>query len=322
MRILAINNGHNATAGVFEDGKCSCIYHEEKFTNKKNQSGIPHNTLKYINQKYKMRSIDICVFASIDQIMVTEGSVGLVEKVGASFIRKYYNWFEYRVRANKLTEIIRRLLVRGHITPKAQKIITNIMVDKYGFKSEKIIFSDHHTNHCLSTIFFFGLDRLKENTLLVSLDGAGDSLCSRVIKYNYKNNRLTQICQTEHVASPALMYREMTTFLGMKALEHEHKVMGLAAYVADEKYYKDIYDELRKAVWVDKESLTFKSTFNIAYGRWLMRDKFVGKRFDNLGAAVQKFAEDLVLEWVQALVKNTKVSTLAFSGGIFNGRNK
>jgi len=137
------------------------------------------------------------------------------------------------------------------------------------------------------------------------------------VKYSCKSNRLSQVCKTKYTASPALMYREMTRFLGMKPLEHEHKVMGLAAYVTEEKYFRDIYDELRKVIWLDKKSLTFKSAFNINYGHLFLEEKFVSKRFDNLSAAVQKFIEDLVLEWILEIVKKTKVSTLAFSGGIF-----
>ena len=140
MKILAINNGHNATAGVFEDGKCLCIYHEEKFTNKKNHSGIPHKSLEYLSRKYDFSELDVCVFSSIDQIMVTEDSAGFVENVGASFIRKYYNWFEYNVRAEFITDLVRKLLVRGHITPRAQKILTDIMVEEYGIKRDKIIY--------------------------------------------------------------------------------------------------------------------------------------------------------------------------------------
>jgi carbamoyltransferase len=250
--------------------------------------------------------------------MPEEEDTSLVESVGsAGPLRDLYNWVEYKLGSELFTNFIRRIFVEGNITPKTQQKVSDIVHEKYGISKDKIIFIDHHTNHCLTPLYFFGLEETKEDMLLVSLDGAGDGLCSRVFKYNHKDKNLTQVCETPYMSSPALMYREMTMFLGMKPLEHEHKVMGLAAYVDDDKYFNDIYEELRKVVCLDKETLTFKSAFYINYAHLYLQERFKMKRFDNLAAALQKFTEKLVLDWIDELVRATGVSTLAFSGGIF-----
>ena len=83
-----------------------------------------------------------------------------------------------------------------------------------------------------------------------------------------------------------MLYEVITHFLGMKVNEHEYKVMGLAAYVTDEKYYRPIYDVLKTILWVDEETLTFKCRVNTTFlGRELQR-LVPNRRFDNYAAAV------------------------------------
>jgi len=177
MKILAINSGHNATAGIFEDGKCLCIYHEEKFTNKKNHKGIPYNVLDYLNKNHRLSEVDLCIFAFIEQIIPEEDTAGLIERIGARPVRKLYNRFIYTVRKDFINNLIRKILIDLRLTPRTQKNITAVMSDRYNVDRNKVVFTDHHTNHCLTPLFFFGIENMKENILLVSLDGAGDGLC-------------------------------------------------------------------------------------------------------------------------------------------------
>jgi carbamoyltransferase len=317
MRILSINNGHNATAGIFEDGKCLAIFHEEKFNNVKNYTGFPHQALKHIDEIYNLSSVDKCIFAFEEQIVSDKEVSGAIEGFGAGKTRSLYNYLEYKIKDKIFFRLIRDSAVNLYLMPKGKKLIREMISQKYNIKESKIIFTDHHTNHCLSPFYFYGLKDLDRDFLLISLDGTGDGYCSRVFKYDYKSNEIKEIANTTYEQSIGLMYREVTKFLGMKPLEHEYKVMGLAAYVTEEKYYKHIYEEIKKVIWFDEKSVNFKSSFNTNVGLLFFKDKLVGERFDNLAAAMQKVTEELVLQWIKALIKKTGINRIALSGGVF-----
>ena len=60
------------------------------------------------------------------------------------------------------------------------------------------------------------------------MDGAGDDdFCTVDV---WRNGTLERISHTSWLHSLGYVYGKTTPFLGMKALEHEYKVMGLAAY--------------------------------------------------------------------------------------------
>ena len=59
MRIIAIHDGHNATACYLEDGKLVSMVSEERFTNKKNQGGYPVNSIQWILQSNDIDLKDI-----------------------------------------------------------------------------------------------------------------------------------------------------------------------------------------------------------------------------------------------------------------------
>ena len=68
--------------------------------------------------------------------------------------------------------------------------------------------------------------------------------------------------------------------LGMKPIEHEYKVMGLAAYTS-EKYYKEVYDDMFKDLFTI-DGLEWKAKFPMNRAYIYLRKKWFGKRFDNI----------------------------------------
>jgi carbamoyltransferase len=317
MRVLTINNGHNATVGLFEDGECLAVFHEEKFNNKKNYTGVPHNALKHIEKLYGLKTIDRCVFAFEEQVLSEGDAVGAIEELGMGKSRQLYSLLEYKINSRKIFRFIRDNMLKWYFTPKAHRILKDLMLKKYKIPEEKIYFTDHHTNHCLSPFYFYKLEDLKTDFLLFSLDGTGDGYCARIYKYKHKKNTMKEISNTPFEQSVGLLYREVTKFLGMKPLEHEYKVMGLAAYVTEEKYYKHIYKEIKKIIWFDKKEANFKSSINTRMSLFFFKEKLVGERFDNLAAAVQKLTKELVIKWVKAYIKKTGIKNIALSGGVF-----
>lgn len=64
MKILAIHDGHNATACYLKDGEIVSMVSEERFTNIKNQGGYPEKSINWIMSVNSMQfdSCDYIVF--------------------------------------------------------------------------------------------------------------------------------------------------------------------------------------------------------------------------------------------------------------------
>lgn len=319
IKLISMHSGHNSTVGLFEDGECRAILHEEKFSNVKNHFGFPERTLEYLSQLYNFNEIDYFVFSTRDQMSVVcpGNKTNIYEDLSKSKIRHIISILEYKSGFKKLFTGIRNYIFHHKVSPKAKKELESWLEKKYKITKDKIKYFDHHLCHCLTPVYFYDLNSLDSEVLLISMDGAGDYSFAKMFVYNPKDHSLNNIVNNNFDSSIGLLYSEMTKFLGMKPSEHEYKVMGLAAYVSNEKYYKHIYDKLAEIVWFNEKTLTFESKFNTNVASLYFKDYFFGERFDNLSSAIQKITENLVIRWVRAGINRTGIHTIAVSGGVF-----
>lgn len=336
MNILAIYSGHNATVSYFEAGVCKKVIHEEKFSNIKNHPGFPHLSLKYLSEMYDFSKVDRVVFPftdilwmcvplkeepkSFDKDQKTYLVGNVIEDMSRSWLRGVYDFLEYVMPAKGAFFWLRNFIVRHIVAPGAKKEINKYLKKAYGFDGGKISYIDHHTSHVYSTLYFYNLADLKKDVLLLSMDGAGDGLFSTVCVYRAKEGKVERIAKSGFNASLGLLYSGLTRYLGMKPNEHEYKVMGLAAYVTEKKYYQKAYDKFAKIIKLDEEKLVFKSKFNInltlTSGIYL-NGNFNGERFDNISAGLQNFFEDITCRWIRAAIKKTGIGVITCSGGSF-----
>ena len=107
----------------------------------------------------------------------------------------------------------------------------------------------------------------------------------------------------------------MTRALGMKPVEHEYKVMGLAAYTS-EKYFKDTYESIFKDLFTI-DGLEWKSKYPMNRAFIFLRKKWFGKRFDNIAGELQYMTEEKVTEWIRNGISQTGIKQIACSGGVF-----
>lgn len=319
MKVISIYTGHNATVGFFDNGKCHSVLHEEKFSNIKNHFGFPLQALDYYSKQINFNDVDCFSFSSTELLyaFTPNTTSEFYEDLSIGKLRKLYNFLEYKTGFKFLFTGIRNYILRNKVAPKARNIVKEWLLNTYGIEGKKVHFYDHHFLHCITPIYFYGLNQQEEKTLLLSMDGTGDSSFSKIFVYDPVENSLTQIANSRFDSSIGLLYSEMTKFLGMKPLEHEYKVMGLAAYVTNEKYYRHIYKKLSEIVYLNEETLTFESKFNINVASLYFRDNFFCERFDNLAAGLQKFTEDIVLKWIEAAIKKTGIHKISVSGGVF-----
>lgn len=312
MYILGLNVGHNATACLLKDGKITGCVQEERFSRIKNHSGIPFNAINSLLKENKITTKDIDLIVSEDHYPVIEdpdfGKKFLEDYTHKRFHKKILSGIGYRY-PRFFEKYLRIKEIKKDTIKKRQKIRGQLS-KKLNFPEKKIVITDHHICHALSA--GFNVDRNKK-TLIFTLDGEGSDICATVNIFDGK--KLTTISKTKKDASLGYLYAIVTIFLGMKPLQHEFKVMGMAPY-AKEHNIEKAYSKLKDLIEIN-DSLMFHSRFNMPFSDIFLEKELKYERFDNICGAIQKLVEEKTCEWVKKSIKKTGINSIALSGGVF-----
>ncbi|MEM3362657.1 MAG: carbamoyltransferase C-terminal domain-containing protein [Candidatus Bilamarchaeaceae archaeon] len=323
MNILSIHVGHNATAALILNNKLEISLSEEKFTNIKNYSGFPLNSIKYIMNTYNLNAdnIDFVAIAGeyVPSVQIpdskqhTNTSV-TIEVYGLFFAALVSRYFGF---TSPLFENLYTFYQKKIKKKFSQTATINLLKNLFGFRKDQIVFVHHHLCHSYAPIGFFNLHKQKEPVLIITQDGYGDTLAGMTGVYENGNYKL--LSTTSFVDSTAWLYAAVTKYLGMKELEHEHKVMGLAAYPPKEygmKVYKNKFEDLI-TVKDTKISLRYKTFLSGAYTYTVLRGRLYRERFDNIAFGIQQLIEDKITEFVRQNIEKYKIKKIAFGGGLF-----
>lgn len=177
-----------------------------------------------------------------------------------------------------------------------------------GIANEKINFVHHHRAHGYYAYYASPME--KDKTLILTADAWGDDMNASV---SVADNKGIKILSTSQNFIIGRLYRYITLLLGMKPDEHEYKVMGLAAY-AKPKYFQKELEVFKNTMFVDGLSFDYKEKPSDLY--FYFRNKLEGSRFDNIAGAIQKYTEDILVEWAGNALKKTGAKRLCFGGGV------
>ena len=310
--VIGVHSGHNAAAAVVRDGNLSFALQEERLTRIKNHGGIPAQTLKAIASSlaasdsnghglpvaFGGKNLSHCDWKR-DAILANYGKtacgpVGQLKRLARKnpTISASINRYKFSKLERKLTATME--------WPQARAI---------GF--------DHHLCHAAAA--YFGWGRMQEEILVLTCDGAGDCICSTASVG--MNGKLRTIAQTDESHSVGAFYGKITYLMGMVPLEHEYKVMGLASYaenspetqkMADEFHRLFEFDARNPMVWRRRNGSPPMQFASEHINRLIER-----KRFDHVAAGAQLFIEQFLTRWVQNCVRETGISKVALSGGVF-----
>jgi carbamoyltransferase len=332
MKILGINEDHNANAALIIDGKVVSCVAEERFSGVKNDTEYPRKAIDSILAMNKISGseIDYVVFAGIisDPVQmkikrVTTYSIG-------DYVREQREYWNPVILDGKDSNYWKRILKEKKFAnphppgyydysfietvPENNRIDAFNLVRKktvakhLGIHEEKVILMDHHRGH--AAYAFYASPRSQLRSLIVTADGWGDG-CNATASV-FEDGKIREFFRTDmcHIAR---IYRWITLLLGMKPNEHEFKVMGLAPY-AKGFIAQPAYEIFKKTLVVD--GLDFKWNEKPSDMYYYFRDALEGIRFDGIAAGLQLWVEDLVSEWVNNLMKYTGAEALYFSGGL------
>lgn len=310
MKILAIHDGHNATACYLDNGRVVSLVSEEIFVNKKNQGGFPKNAVEWILKKHSLTfdSFDAIAFANL--IYTHDFSAGYGQSPRHRLIYTINRFLPYFIKSShKIVEpyvkffgIFRRSMLKKY-------------AGKFGFDWNKVRQVEHHTAHAYAALYGSDLVNGKDQVLIFTADDSGDGISSRVAAWDRDGGyRILKEFSSFH--SLGNLYSNVTRYLGMKAGEHEYKIMGMAPYVPYEKSER-VFKKFLSYINIDSDG----NIFNTAdYGPIMLKrfkKDFFLERFDNICGGIQRHFEYVIVEWVKYWAKKTGIKKAVFGGGCF-----
>ena len=176
----------------------------------------------------------------------------------------------------------------------------------------------HHLSHCAGA-FYTRPWKDRESTVMVSIDGVGEHQCAVILDNNFN------ILQEKHLPkSVGFIYSVVTKLLGLRPLEDEYVVMGLASYgtVSQDmldwltSWYNDLPDINPQVgqIEIDKEGAFAWDERNSAWA--YLKDVCKEKKNmcdADIAATTQAFAEYAIMDIMKEARKYG--SKLVYSGG-------
>jgi carbamoyltransferase len=339
--VLGINWEQNSSVALMIDGKIVEAVAEERFSKLKNDERYPKLSIEYILKKYSLKSVDIDYVGFVSKLWsptwmlirrYTKFTVKdhLKEQDDVWYPRFYKNRktsiltvFKNRIDLSQYpgkkfwSKYLNKIHESNHVSNKnnfdlGQSIRKEAIYIHLGIPKEKVYFYDHHLCHCAYAYFSGPFNNKK--ALVFSLDAFGDNSNYTCHRFEAKKNliRVTEIVRGGN-SVVARLYRYVTLLLSMTPSSHEYKTMGLAAY-AKENYFKHLLAKFKKIQKIVNYKFVFinkpKDTF------FAIKDMIKGERFDVVAGALQRFTEDIVLDWINKISKKHKISNICFSGGV------
>jgi carbamoyltransferase len=312
VRILGIHDGHNATACLYDSGRIVAMASEERFSRKKNQSGFPTRAVQWL----------------VDEYGIGGGNLDLVAAAGLAtpmqeFGKQIGPW--YRL-ASTMSKVMPAKIMTSPALVKPYLALRRIGTSRvtqlarhlapYDVPEAKVRLVEHHTCHAHAS-YWLDYRRSPEPTLVVTLDNTGDGSCGSV-SVARGPGEFRRIRSYPSLQSVGMMYTAITRYLGMKPVEDEYKVMGLAPYARSAQADR-VYQILRAHLDLSPDGLNILNRTGLWEDAYVRRfqTELAGFRFDNIAAGVQRLIEELVTGFLKAWSRQTGLRKLAVGGGVF-----
>lgn len=320
MGILSIHLGHNATAALAEDGQLLAVLSQEKLDNIKNSAAFPGEAIDAMlaEVSWGKENISEVVVAS-DVVYPPDAYAYLFDsgphRSSEPALIRLSRKIESALGAAGPTLLRPVKAFRQRELRRRGKAYLKAALGEMGLGDRPILHVEHHTCHARAAYHSFKESGDDRPALIFTADGSGDGLSATVTLA--ADGSWKRLAVTPASTSLGGIYSNVTRFLGMKILEHEYKVMGLAPYA--KQYFMDTYRRIfDPVIWLDaNDPLTFRSSLDTTRFYDHLVGHAVGERFDNLAAAAQHLIEDRVVAWVRQAIEKTNVRRIFTGGGLF-----
>ncbi|MBF7730153.1 carbamoyltransferase C-terminal domain-containing protein [Pseudomonas sp. N040] len=310
MYILGIHTGHDAGACLFADDKLLAFCKEERLNRIKNDGGF-----------FDLQSVDeVLRIAGITRQQVDAVAFTRM-KFPVSCFRNAVLGFQ-DIRRKVLGQRRERSLASLMIKQKNLDASVFLDFDKLrrymGLRADVALhFSNHHRAHVLSSLRYCDWN---DDVLLVSCDGGGDA--AEYSACRLANQQLEQIWGGEETlleqpqnsaASIGLAYAYATSACGFKPNRHEGKLTGLAAFGQPL-----VAAQIVALFPVDDNGHIHSELANHRALHDALAQLFEGLSNEDIAASIQVATEQVIVNWLQALLKKYPARYIAMSGGVFS----
>lgn len=324
--IIGIQMGETGGVAVYEEGNVIYAASEERFSRKKNDSSFPYRAIQNAIQICNIgpEKIEKAVIASgrgwSEKILTDYSSYSIEDWVKEeneywwpTFYENkkidYLEVFKEKVEKTKYKDLLD--VIRNETDQEAvyHSWMKRTIADALQINIEKVELINHEFAHAAYGYYGSRFACL-EDVMAVVYDGWGDD--SNASVYVMEQGRIKQLKAYTNY-NIGRVYRYMTLLLGMKPLEHEYKVMGLAPYATEYTYRKPLevfraaYDFVDGNVVSDPE---MKDSY------FYFKKKLEGMRFDGIAAGLQIFTEEMNKKLVNFWMSKSGKRKLVLSGGV------
>jgi len=316
--ILGINDSHLATACLLRDGEVAACMSEERFTRRKNEGAYPRRAVEGVLAQAGLRGEDLSAVALAGHEAMGAEWFDLVTR-DDGYIDEYLGIKKMSALRRKVRRVGKKLNLASDSPGKT--LISNSqrfqqIVDHLGVSKSKIHIVEHHMAHAAAAFYGspFAGGRPRRAAVLTN-DASGDGVCATWNTAGPEGIRRLSASPSS-AGSLGSFYSLITLFLGMRQLEHEYKVMGLAPYAPDYGKKKS-YEVMSKMIEFDpSDPPRFRWKVRRERFRFLM-ENLARHRFDWVAAAGQDLLEEMLVEWTRAGVAAAGEGRVALSGGVF-----
>lgn len=312
MRVLGLGTEGDSGAAIVEDGRIIAAVNEERLSRMKLVIGFPRSAIQEVLRLTNTR------IADLDAVLV-----GSTRDVFQDELQRFDGWFQHS--SNGVGSLIKRaagafspyrdrfpLLETGYyalLAPtfwRRRRAIRRLLRDELDVRCQ-IRFVDHHFAHVCSAYFTSGF----RDALAVSVDGGGDAKSALV--YAVRDGRFEYLTEASAYNSLGNYYAYVTHLCGFKAMKHEGKITGLAAY-GEPKYLpllREFIDEQ------DGQILNRGGVAHFAAIRALESRLPPDWTREDLAASVQQHFEDVTRRYVGHWARQAGMRDVALAGGVF-----
>lgn len=308
---------HDSAAAIIENGEILYAAQEERFSRIKNDASFPEKAIEYCIREsgYNIEDIDFISF---------------YDKPFLKFERLLETYYAFAPKGFRSFAMAMPLWLKEKLFIK--QLINKKVNELYNSKRKKIPikFTEHHLSHAASAFYTSPFQKCA----YLTVDGVGEwTTTSYGIACGEKGIKV--LGELHFPDSLGLFYSSFTYFLGFKVNSGEYKMMGLAPYGnPTSKRVSDFIHIIKEKLIDIKPDGSIKLNmdyFEYPVGLHMVDPKKWKKLFGlkkrlpaekleqahaDLAYAAQKVTEEILIQLIKFVKKETNENNLCFAGGV------